>query len=90
MCLQVVVGPQLAEHVEAAALGHHHVEHAQIGLFTSGQLEGSLPVGGGHNLVALPLEAELDQAQEMGLIVCDKYLGGVSHGPVSRRGRAPT
>ena len=39
MPAQRVVGAQLAQHVEAAALRHHHVEHAQVGLLGARDLE---------------------------------------------------
>lgn len=48
--------PQAAGHFVAVHVGHHHVQQHQVGLFFHGFADPLLPVGGGHNLIALPLK----------------------------------
>jgi hypothetical protein len=64
--------PEPLADFEPVGRGHHHVEEHEVRLGGHGQLEGSLTVGGGDDVVALCLEHGLEQTDVLGDIVDDE------------------
>lgn len=73
------------EHVHPGAVGHHEVgedKREWLRILTDGLDTGARP-GGGHDIVALPAECDVEHLPEAGLIIDNK------HSRSTCRGSAP-
>jgi hypothetical protein len=61
-----------ARELVAVEARHHHVQHCEVGRAVQGEVERGLPVGRGHDVVALALEAEADEGEDVRVVVRDE------------------
>ena len=74
---------QPLQHVEAVELGHHHVEHDQVGVPVVDGLEGLAAVVGGQGAVPLEPQGRRDEVVDVGVVVDHQHAGSVvAHGTI--------
>ena len=73
--ITAVVGRRLqrAQHLEAVAAGHHHVEHDQVGQQPLGLEQRVLAVFDGGDLEALGLQVQQDDRAHPGVVVGEQH-----------------
>src|SRR5439155_16006802 len=76
----------------AVELGHHDIQHDQVGLLAARLLERLLPVQGGDHLVPFHAEAEVEDVHDVDLVIHDQdpSFRHVSHLPLSDVAASPT
>ena len=81
------VGLHAGAYLESGEAGHHEVEDEETGFLPAGDVEAGGAVVGGEDLVAVALEVEGDEFDELAFVVYDEDTfaaghGGLRSGPV--------
>ena len=67
--------PQATEDLQAVEVGHHHVEHHEVGPAGAALVERGPPVAHREDVVALAFEVKADQLRLLAVVVRDQDPG---------------